>query len=81
MHSNRYYGCNEIIKNGKTTIIIPTREIDELKTAMKLIFKDSKIRNYMISNARDSVAKKYEQSFVWEKQLEFYKEIELKNKL
>lgn len=68
-------GCNEIIKNGINGIIIPSKDIDALYQSMK-ITSDSKIRQTMASNARNMIAERYEQQYVWRKLEEWYKTLE-----
>jgi len=68
-------GANEIIVEGKNGTIIPSKNADALYNAMKRMLKDSNWRRNMVSNAREMIADRYEQSFVRNCLYNFYKEI------
>jgi len=68
-------GCNEIIIEDKNGIIIPPKNVVELKRAMTHIMND---RGYYLSlkkNARHMITKRYEQRAVWETLLAEYKRL------
>lgn len=56
-------------------IIIPSRNEDLLYKAMEEVFKNENLRAVMVSQAREMVATRFEQSFVQKCMLDFYEEI------
>ena len=56
-------------------IIIPSRNEDLLYKAMEEVFKNDNVRAVMVSQAREMVASRFEQSFVQKCLIEFYNEI------
>ena len=56
-------------------IIIPSRNEDLLYKAMEEVFKNENLRAVMVSQAREMVATRFEQSFVQKCLLDFYEEI------
>lgn len=65
-------GCNEIIKEGKNGLIIPSKNIEGLQNAMQDIINDKKLYQYLQKNARPMICNRYEQKLVWEALLEEY---------
>lgn len=68
-------GSREIIIEGKNGIIIPAKDVSALYDSMEHILVDREQREYLASNARDMIAKRYERSFVIKCLLDFYNEI------
>lgn len=68
-------GSREIIVDGKNGVIIPSKDVMALYDSMEQMMLDKKQREYLASNARDMIAKRYEQSFVMKCLLDFYNEI------
>lgn len=68
-------GSREIIVEGVNGVIIPPKDIMALYNSMEHMMLDKKQREYLASNAREMVAKRYEQSFVTKCLLDFYNEI------
>lgn len=68
-------GSREIIIEGKNGIIIPAKNITALYDSMEQILVNKEQRDYLASNARDMIAKRYERSFVIKCLLDFYNEI------
>ena len=62
----------KICDNG---IIIPSRNEELLYKAMEEVFKNDNVRAVMVSQAREMVATRFEQSFVQKCLLDFYEEI------
>lgn len=56
-------------------IIIPPRNVELLYKAMEEVFKNDNVRAVMVSQAREMVASRFEQSFVQKCLVEFYNEI------
>ncbi len=68
-------GANEIIEEGKNGTIVSPRDSDALYHAMKRMISDEGWRNTLAGNARAMIANRYEQSFVRNCMMDFYKEI------
>lgn len=68
-------GSREIIIHGENGLIVPSKNVDALYEAMKLIVEDTSTRERMASNARPLINSRFEKSFVQGCLLEFYKEI------
>lgn len=68
-------GANEIIVEGKNGTIVPPRDSDALYNAMKRMIIDKPWRDNLASNARKMIADRYEQSYVRECLINFYKEV------
>ena len=79
-------GSREIITNGndnangnvnvkKNGIIIPSKDVNALYEAMKLMVADDKMRDAMVANARPMIESRYEQRFVRKCLYEFYEEL------
>lgn len=68
-------GSREIIIEGENGIIIPSKDVDALYSAMEQMFIDKEKRIYMASRARSMIATRFEQSFVQKCLYEFYDEI------
>lgn len=66
-------GCNEIIIEGANGTIIPVKDSDILYKRM-LEFVD-KVKIYQPEECRRLIATRYEQSYVWEKLLEEYQNL------
>lgn len=69
-------GCNEIIEEGNNGIIIPVKDINSIKLAMKKIMNDSEFYNRLRFNSRAMIVSRYEQKVVWQALLEEYKKME-----
>lgn len=68
-------GANEIITDGINGIIIPAHDTDAILLAMQRIIREKDIRARMSDAARPSIAARFEQTFVRQCLLEYYKEI------
>jgi len=69
-------GCNEIIINGENGLIIPAKNVDELKDAMLKLIKNKELYNKLKKNARLRIVENYEQSVVWQAILDEYRKVE-----
>lgn len=65
-------GSREIIRNGYNGVIIPPRDVEALYSAMREMYLNSERRLEMASVARQSVAERFEQKYVWNCLFEFY---------
>lgn len=72
-------GSNEIIVHGKNGYIVPSKDEKALLKAMTLFVDDLPLVQSMAEHARPMIAKRYEQSYVWEALLTEYKGMENEN--
>lgn len=68
-------GCNEIILEGKNGIIIPAKNVSNLKEAMHKIFTNNEWRLELKLNSRPMISERYEQKVIWEALLAEYKSL------
>lgn len=68
-------GCNEIIKDGHSGILIPPRSLEMLQLAMNTLLTQPELRRTLSTNARNSVIQKYEQHILWDRALKHYQQI------
>ncbi|OIQ27588.1 MAG: glycosyltransferase family 1 protein [Bacteroidetes bacterium MedPE-SWsnd-G2] len=68
-------GCNEIISHHQNGIIVPTKSSEKLKNAMLHLIDNPSEKDKMALNARSNIQNKYEQQYVWEEILKFYKSL------
>ena len=68
-------GCNEIIKNNETGILVPVKSISHIYNAMILIKIDNFFYDKLKNNCRDFVSSKYDQKIVWLKTKELLNKI------
>lgn len=66
-------GANEIIINGENGIIVPPQNSDALYEAMRAIMENEDDRLKMKNNARRMVAERYEQGYVQQCLMDYYK--------
>lgn len=69
-------GCNEIIVNRKTGIIIPVKNMQALKNAMEEIMENNILRQELSKYSRTSICKYYERQDYWQILLKEYKTLE-----
>ena len=68
-------GSREIIENGVNGLIIPSKDTESLYQAMEKMISDKEMIFKMQSNARQMIESRFEQSYVQQCLLDFYKEI------
>ena len=68
-------GSREIIENGVNGLIIPSKDTHSLYQAMEKMVSDKEMVLKMRSNARQMIESRFEQSYVQQCLLDFYKEI------
>ena len=68
-------GSREIIMHEENGIIIPSKNMGALYSAMEYMLKNDEKRKYMEKNARQLIESRFEQSFVQKCLLDFYDEI------
>lgn len=68
-------GCNEIIENNKSGLLIPSKNTEEIIKAMKILYSDEDYRLQLARNAKKEITQKYSQNAVWTQILDEYKSI------
>ena len=58
-------GCNEIVENGKNGLIIPVKNVEELRRSMELLLTDQGLYKNLKTNARKLILDRYEQKYFW----------------
>jgi len=58
-------GCNEIIIENETGLLVKPKNIDSLKDAIDKMIKDKDLYNHIKSNIRELTLKRYEQKYFW----------------
>lgn len=67
-------GCNEIVLNNETGIIVPPKDINALSTAMRALASDAAKRKFLAEAARNYVAANFKREVIWEElKNEYYK--------
>lgn len=66
-------GCNEIIKNNVSGLLIPPKSTDAIIDAMKKLYLSKEFGNQLGINAHHDVREKYDQTVVWNHILLEYK--------
>lgn len=68
-------GCNEIIVDGVTGLLVKPRNVDELYAAMKLLAENPILRKNMGLKARMRIVEKFSHRNVWNAILKFYQNV------
>jgi len=68
-------GCNEIIINGVTGLLIEPHNANHLYEAMKLLVENPLLRKEMGMKARIHIAERFSQQQVWDALLQFYQDV------
>lgn len=68
-------GCNEIVVNGVTGLLVEPYNIDQLYQAMKLLADQPEQRIQMGRQAREHIAKNFSRQQVWDALLQFYRNV------
>jgi glycosyltransferase involved in cell wall biosynthesis len=69
-------GCNEVIENEVNGLIIPVKDETALGKAMQFMIDHPEKRNAMIQHSRSRITERYEQKFVWNELLNYYKSLD-----
>lgn len=69
-------GCNEMIENEVNGLIIPVKDEKALENAMQFMINYPEKRNAMIQHTRSRIIERYEQEFVWNELLNYYKSLD-----
>lgn len=68
-------GCNEIVVDGVTGLLVAPRNPDSLHAAMKRLADDPALRSEMGARARKRIEENFSQKKVWDALLEFYSDV------
>jgi len=65
-------GCNEVIIDGVTGLLVEPNNVEQLYQAMKSLAENPMLRKQMGLNARAYIAERFSQQNVWNALLQFY---------
>jgi lipopolysaccharide/colanic/teichoic acid biosynthesis glycosyltransferase/glycosyltransferase involved in cell wall biosynthesis len=68
-------GCNEIVENGQTGIIVKPKDESALYSAMQTLADSEPIRSRLASGARQKIQHDFDQRYVWEQLRNEYYEL------
>lgn len=68
-------GCNEVIEDQVNGLIIPVKDILALEKAMQFMIDNPEKRQDMIKHTRARIIERYEQTYVWNELLNYYKSL------
>lgn len=67
-------GCNEIVVNHETGLLVKPHDADDLYDAMQTLADDPVLRRQMGRSARERITEKFSQQIVWDALADFYSE-------
>lgn len=65
-------GCNEVIENGRTGLLIKPRSVQEIVDAVERLYNDKPLYDFLKSNCRSSIINRYDQQILLRKYSEYY---------
>jgi len=65
-------GCNEIIKDRETGILVKPKNVEELTKAISELIKDKDLYKYLSSNVRNSIKKRFAQNLFYKHLIDEY---------
>lgn len=68
-------GSREIVEHGKNGLVVPAKNLDALYQAMKQIIENRVLSKTLAQNSRPMIESRFEQGYVRQCLLSFYKEI------
>jgi glycosyltransferase involved in cell wall biosynthesis len=68
-------GCNEIIENNETGILVKKKDAKSLKDGIEKLIVDKKLYSYIRDNVRDRIIKKYDQNYFWKELKNEFKKV------
>lgn len=68
-------GCNEIIENNETGILVKKKDAKSLKDGIEKLIVDKKLYSYIRDNVRDKIIKKYDQNYFWKELKNEFKKV------
>jgi glycosyltransferase involved in cell wall biosynthesis len=68
-------GCNELIRDNESGVLIPPKSVDGIVNAMKKLYLSEDLANLLAENAKKEIKEKYSQPIVWNHILNEYNEL------
>jgi glycosyltransferase involved in cell wall biosynthesis len=68
-------GSNEIIQHNENGLIVPAKNIDQLKSVMEELLNNPDKRKALATKARPSILEKYDQQKIWKAIIKEYEKI------
>ena len=68
-------GCNEVVVDGRTGLIVPKQNEEALYEAMRRLATERELTAQMAASAREMVATRFRQEEVWDELLKMYKNL------
>jgi len=68
-------GCNEIIENNETGILVKKKDAKSLKDGIEKLIVDKRLYSYIRDNVRDKIIKKYDQNYFWKELKNEFKKV------
>ena len=65
-------GCNEVVIDGQTGILIPSHSSQAIIDSIEKLYNNRELLNKIKSNCRNSIIERYEQNKLWQYYREFY---------
>lgn len=72
-------GCNEVVIDGETGILIPSHSSQAIIDSVEKLYNDRELLNKIKSNCRNSIIERYEQHKLWQYYREFYLKLKTEN--
>lgn len=72
-------GCNEVVIDGKTGILIPSYSSQAIIDSIEKLYNNRELLNKIKSNCRNSIIERYEQNKLWQYYREFYLKLKTEN--
>lgn len=72
-------GCNEVVIDGETGILIPSHSSQAIIDSVEKLYNDRELLNKIKSNCRNSIIERYEQNKLWQYYREFYLKLKTEN--
>ena len=58
-------GCNEIIKNNETGLLVKKKNSKSLEDGIEKLIVDKNLYSYIRNNVRDEIIKRFDQKYFW----------------
>ncbi|WP_416687598.1 glycosyltransferase family 4 protein [Candidatus Pseudothioglobus sp. Uisw_041] len=68
-------GCNEIIENNETGILVKKKDVKSLEEGIEKLIVNKKLYSYIRDNVRDRIIKKYDQNYFWKELKNEFKKV------
>ncbi len=72
-------GCNELIRDGDSGVIVPPKNTKALISAMTSLMKSKHNQKLFAENARNFISTSFNQQYVWQELLTEYKTLTMKS--